>query len=243
MAGTGAADRAAGHPRPTVGKPLRAIASVGSTSHVTLPAIVCDWPLAFRLVASFRSKTGRALEPFANVATDGNIALAESENAGTVSVMGKRHTRTRRLPHAEGGRVPAGVGVHSVYRAVNRGELPASPAQRPRCDPCSGLSARTAPSMSEPWRATGGGVTTGNGEGSVTPSPASRRNVRLPKTRLGGRVSVIKPCAVRWLFAVSCREGSVSVGIMRRSSVPAAMRSGSGSVIHGRIGGGCALAG
>ena len=88
--------------------------------------MVCDWPLVFCFVASFRSKTGRALEPFPNVATDGNIALAESEIAGTVSGMatGTQERADFLTPKEVAYRL--GVGVHSVYRAVNRGELPAT---------------------------------------------------------------------------------------------------------------------
>jgi hypothetical protein len=44
---------------PTAGSPLGRRSSAGSTTRITLPAIVCDSPLAFCLVASFRSNTER----------------------------------------------------------------------------------------------------------------------------------------------------------------------------------------
>ena len=53
------------------------------------------------------------------------FALAESQNTGTVSVVA---TRTQERPDFLTPKEVAyrlGVGVHSVYRAVSRGELPA----------------------------------------------------------------------------------------------------------------------
>jgi excisionase family DNA binding protein len=115
---------------PTAGKPRNSRSSAGSTIQVNLPALVWDWPLALRLVALFRSKTERELEPRRNVATDGNIARERHLRKTKASVLCQSW---QQLPEKrEEFLTPKqvayrlGVGVHSVYRAVNRGELPAT---------------------------------------------------------------------------------------------------------------------
>jgi excisionase family DNA binding protein len=103
--------------------------STGCTIHVFLPAIVCGWPLALLMSDLFRAKAAVELEPLAKVATAGNHrtrkTLVKSQNACTVSLMATVTQKRADFLTPKQVAYRLGVGVHSVYRAVNRGELPA----------------------------------------------------------------------------------------------------------------------